>query len=45
MSKTDSFIAKIISTNRITIPLKTRELLNLREDDYVRVTAEKEVVK
>jgi AbrB family looped-hinge helix DNA binding protein len=35
------FIAQVISLGRITIPDKVRNVLDIKDGDYVRVTIEK----
>jgi len=37
-SQPENFIAQIISLGRITIPDKIRDVLELKDGDYVRVT-------
>jgi AbrB family looped-hinge helix DNA binding protein len=36
----ETFIGQIIADGRVTIPDKIRELLGLKEGDYVQITVE-----
>ncbi len=38
--KGETFVGQIIADGRVTIPDKIRELLALKEGDYVQVTVE-----
>jgi AbrB family looped-hinge helix DNA binding protein len=41
MSQIHSATLKVIQGGRITIPLEVRELENIKEGDYVKITIEK----
>jgi bifunctional DNA-binding transcriptional regulator/antitoxin component of YhaV-PrlF toxin-antitoxin module len=40
----ESFVAKVYARGKVTIPLSVREVLNIKDDDYVRVSIT-EVIK
>lgn len=41
----ETFLAKIIKNNRVTIPKEIMDVMGLSEGDYLRITIEKKELK